>query len=149
MSSSNVEQTPTKTLYLGDLSTVATTGCIARVIVAHGVHGFQVKLRYENGMRLHYGFVEFSSIASCQRAYERLKNGFMIHGRHVRVRYGGLGLVDVSPCTSFSPTVHSVFVRFCTIAEMFGDDSLRFHFGKFGVIAAVCIMEANKVMYHC
>lgn len=151
------KQTPTNVLFLGDLPILATADEVSRVLVAHGddvVHDFSIDFCFhEGGRRRRYGFVRFPSVEACQQAHGRLKNGFKILGRHVRVRYGVFGATDKISSTSLSSSTggptYSIYIRFCSVVTNFSPDTIGDFFGKHGVVVAVCILESEKVTYNC
>ncbi len=123
---------------------------VARAIGSHGFRDFAVKICHKNGKQCKYGFVNFQSVEKCQEAYESLKDGFLIHGRRIRIRYGGSNITDVTPFNShyLCPTnvaIHSIHVRFCTTSGCFDESKMISFFAAYGTIVDVCITEVEKV----
>ena len=141
--------TPTDTLFLGDLSVMSTENDVATAMNELGIRDFTVKICFKNGKQCKYGFVNFSSVEKSQKAFASLKDGFLIHGRRIRVRYGGIRIVDATPFNALSSqvnvSIHSVHVRFCTMLEYFDEFKMAMFFHSHGNIVDVCITESELV----
>ena len=137
----------TDTLFLGNLSIASTANDVIIAIDKYELPNFTVKMCYKNGKQCKYCFIVFSSTENCQEAYERLQVGspVMVRGRKVHVGYGGHRIADV---VLGNVSIHSVHVRFCTLLEFLGEDTLIMFFDAHGNIVDVCITEIQKVKLH-
>lgn len=150
---SSILPTPKDTLFLGDLSIMSKESDVATAMDEHGIeHDFTVKICFRNGKQCKYGFVTFSSVEKSQKAFASLKDGFLIHGRRIRVRYGGSRIIDATPLNALSSlvnvSIHSIHVRFCTKLEYFDEFKMALFFHSHGNILDVCITEVEVVSYN-
>jgi RNA recognition motif-containing protein len=131
-------------LFLGDLSVTSKPEDVSRAIEGFGVHGVEVKICFgSDGVQRRYGFLNFPSAERRQGAYERLRGGFKVNGRTVRIYYGEHGIGDATPFKA-DGAVHSVHVQGIS-KEPINEADLELCFEAHGKVIDVCILGVKKV----